>query len=75
MYPMRLERAKSATSDDGVYGECYDGSYVALIALKPVLELYCKTGYPDYKEKYLQYVQKRDTEHHGWICIHFLFRI
>lgn len=47
MYPMRLQKIAG-----GVMGECYDRGFVSLISLRPVLELYCKTGFPPYKEKH-----------------------
>eukprot|EP00391_Amoebophrya_sp_Ameob2_P006240 CAMPEP_0178986686 /NCGR_PEP_ID=MMETSP0795-20121207/2840_1 /TAXON_ID=88552 /ORGANISM="Amoebophrya sp., Strain Ameob2" /LENGTH=296 /DNA_ID=CAMNT_0020677771 /DNA_START=109 /DNA_END=999 /DNA_ORIENTATION=- len=61
LYPMRLQKADSG----GIYGSCFDGGFVSLISLHPVLELYCKTGFPEYKKdhdtKYLAY------KYQGWI--------
>lgn len=43
----------------------YLNSFVTLITLKPVLELYCKTGFPYYKTEWLS--ESKYDDYGGWV--------
>ncbi|CAD7953698.1 unnamed protein product [Amoebophrya sp. A25] len=61
MYPMQLKKIENG----GIYGRCFDKGFVAMISLHPVLELYCKTGFPAYRATHEQ--THRNYKYGGWI--------